>query len=77
MSTQPTLLFRYGTLYLYCVGVLGAGQVVKAFVVLSADYVNQDRPQLIEQLQEHVRNTTAPYKYPRKVSELHCLINLA
>ena len=43
-------------------------QVVKAFIVLTADYVNHDQQQLIEQLQEHVRNTTAPYKYPRKVS---------
>jgi len=43
-------------------------QVVKAFVVLTSDYVNQDQQQLIEQLQAHVRDTTAPYKYPRKVS---------
>lgn len=49
------------------------GEVVKAFIVLTADYVNHDQQQLIEQLQEHVRNTTAPYKYPRKVEFLECI----
>jgi len=43
---------------------------VKAFIVLTADYASHDQQQLIEQLQEHARNATAPYKYPRKVSSM-------
>ena len=43
-------------------------QIVKAFVVLSGNYQTRtDDYKLIEELQEHVRRTTAPYKYPRKV----------
>ena len=41
------------------------GNVVKAFVILKPDYVPSD--ELTLSLQEHVRNTTAPYKYPRLV----------
>ena len=48
------------------------GSVVKAFVVLTEKYkqiVGNTRKEntLIEQLQNHVKNTTAPYKYPRKI----------
>ncbi|XP_072454065.1 acyl-coenzyme A synthetase ACSM5, mitochondrial isoform X3 [Notamacropus eugenii] len=43
------------------------GEVVKAFVVLSPDYINQDPGELTRDLQEHVKKVTAPYKYPRKV----------
>ncbi|XP_045445282.1 acyl-coenzyme A synthetase ACSM4, mitochondrial [Pipistrellus kuhlii] len=43
------------------------GEVVKAFVVLSAPYKSSDPEQLTRELQEHVKNVTAPYKYPRKV----------
>jgi len=39
------------------------GIVVKAFVVLSKGYKPSDA--LTKELQEHVKNTTAPYKYPR------------
>lgn len=39
------------------------GTVVKAYVVLSKGYEPSD--ELIEELQEHVKNVTAPYKYPR------------
>lgn len=39
------------------------GQVVKASVVLTADYTPCD--QLVVELQEHVKRVTAPYKYPR------------
>ena len=39
------------------------GQVVKATVVLGAGYVPSD--ELVKELQEHVKRTTAPYKYPR------------
>jgi len=41
------------------------GEVVKAFVVLSDGYSPSDA--LVRELQEFVRNHTAPYKYPRKV----------
>ncbi|XP_063652879.1 acyl-coenzyme A synthetase ACSM3, mitochondrial isoform X4 [Pan troglodytes] len=43
------------------------GEVVKAFVVLNPDYKSHDQEQLIKEIQEHVKKTTAPYKYPRKV----------
>uniref|UniRef100_A0A8B9C9H8 medium-chain acyl-CoA ligase n=1 Tax=Anser brachyrhynchus TaxID=132585 RepID=A0A8B9C9H8_9AVES len=43
------------------------GEVVKAFVVLSATFSSSDREHLACELQEHVKKTTAPYKYPRKV----------
>ncbi|MDG6228998.1 MAG: AMP-binding protein [Candidatus Thermoplasmatota archaeon] len=39
------------------------GIVVKAYVVLSKGYKPSDA--LTKELQEHVKNTTAPYKYPR------------
>ncbi|MEG2571168.1 MAG: AMP-binding protein, partial [Clostridia bacterium] len=41
------------------------GQVVKATVVLAAGYTGT--PELIKELQNHVKHTTAPYKYPRVV----------
>ena len=41
------------------------GNIVKAFVILKPDYVPSD--ELTLSLQEHVRSTTAPYKYPRSV----------
>lgn len=43
------------------------GQVVKAFVVLTPQFMSQDREQLTKELQQHVKSVTAPYKYPRKV----------
>ncbi|CAK7304369.1 Acyl-coenzyme A synthetase ACSM5, mitochondrial [Vulpes lagopus] len=49
------------------------GEVVKAFIVLSPAYSSQDPKKLTQELQEHVKRETAPYKYPRKmafVSEL-------
>ena len=42
-------------------------QVVKAFVVLTEAYKHFNRENLIKELQEHTKNITAPYKYPRKV----------
>ena len=39
------------------------GQVVKATVVLAKGYAPSE--QLTKELQEHVKHTTAPYKYPR------------
>jgi len=44
------------------------GQVVKATVVLTRDYTAGD--ELVEELQEHVRKLTAPYKYPRIIEFL-------
>lgn len=41
------------------------GQVVKATVILSKDYKNRAGTELIKELQEHVKEVTAPYKYPR------------
>ena len=41
------------------------GEVVKAFVVLRAQYEGSE--QLIAELQKHVQGVTAPYKYPRKI----------
>ena len=41
------------------------GMVVKATVVLSAEYKSQAGPELIRELQDHVKRETAPYKYPR------------
>ncbi|XP_045655836.1 acyl-coenzyme A synthetase ACSM3, mitochondrial isoform X1 [Ursus americanus] len=43
------------------------GEVVKAFIVLTPDYKSHDQEQLKKEIQEHVKKTTAPYKYPRKV----------
>ncbi|XP_022356115.1 acyl-coenzyme A synthetase ACSM3, mitochondrial [Enhydra lutris kenyoni] len=43
------------------------GEVVKAFIVLAPDYMSHDQEQLKKEIQEHVKKTTAPYKYPRKV----------
>ena len=41
------------------------GMVVKATVVLGKDWKGQEGPELVKQLQEHVKHETAPYKYPR------------
>lgn len=43
-------------------------KVVKAFVVLTPEYVSHDPEEVIKELQDHVKKVTAPYKYPRKVS---------
>ncbi|XP_032110580.1 acyl-coenzyme A synthetase ACSM4, mitochondrial [Sapajus apella] len=43
------------------------GEVVKAFVVLAAPFKSYDPEKLTLELQDHVKKTTAPYKYPRKV----------
>lgn len=39
------------------------GQVVKATIVLAKGW--EGSPQLVKELQEHVKHATAPYKYPR------------
>jgi len=48
------------------------GQVVKAFIVLSDKFKDikgyeEAEKKLIDELQVHVKSTTAPYKYPRKI----------
>ena len=42
------------------------GQVVKATIVLAKDY-RPGTPELSKEIQDHVKHTTAPYKYPRVV----------
>lgn len=41
------------------------GNVVKAFVVLTENAIQTDT--LVSELQDHVKQITAPYKYPRKI----------
>ena len=41
------------------------GEIVKAFVILAAGY--EPSPELVVEIQDHVKRTTAPYKYPREV----------
>jgi acyl-coenzyme A synthetase/AMP-(fatty) acid ligase len=40
-------------------------EIVKAFIVLAAGY--EPRAELIRELQEHAKQATAPYKYPREI----------
>ena len=47
------------------------GSVVKAFVVLRAWHAPGDA--LLRELQEHVKRTTAPYKYPRRIEFVDAL----
>lgn len=42
------------------------GNIVKAFVVLRAGVDGSD--ELVKKLQDHVKESTAPYKYPREIS---------
>jgi acyl-coenzyme A synthetase/AMP-(fatty) acid ligase len=41
------------------------GEIVKAFVVVKPGHAAT--PALAAELQEHVKRTTAPYKYPREI----------
>lgn len=43
------------------------GMVVKATIVLGKEWKDKAGEALIEELQNHVKKTTAPYKYPRVV----------
>ena len=47
------------------------GQIVKAFVVLAPG--SHPSPALAAELKEHVKRTTAPYKYPRAVEFIDAL----
>jgi acetyl-CoA synthetase len=42
------------------------GNIVKAFVILK-DGITESEDDLVKMLQSHVKETTAPYKYPRKI----------
>jgi acetyl-CoA synthetase/medium-chain acyl-CoA synthetase len=44
------------------------GDIVKAFVILKPGYVSSD--ELVLSIQDHVKQATAPYKYPRSVEFL-------
>ncbi len=41
------------------------GQVVKATIILAKEYKDKAGEKLIKEIQNHVKNVTAPYKYPR------------
>lgn len=41
------------------------GQVVKATIVLAQEYRDQANDELKHEIQDYVKNVTAPYKYPR------------
>lgn len=43
------------------------GQVVKATIILTKEYKEKASPELIKELQDHVKRVTAPYKYPRVI----------
>ena len=43
------------------------GQVVKATIILSREYREKAGPELVKELQDHVKKVTAPYKYPRVI----------
>jgi len=43
------------------------GQVVKATIVLAKEYKEQAGESLARELQNHVKQVTAPYKYPRAI----------
>ena len=54
------------------------GQIVKATIVLSKEYKSKAGDELIKEIQTHVKQVTAPYKYPRIiefVNELPKTIN--
>jgi acetyl-CoA synthetase len=43
------------------------GMVVKATVVLAAEWKDKQGEELVKELQNHVKHETAPYKYPRVI----------
>ncbi|MNT37788.1 Benzoate--CoA ligase [compost metagenome] len=43
------------------------GALVKAYVVLTPEFAHRDRADVIENLQEHVRERLAPYEYPKEI----------
>lgn len=49
------------------------GQVVKATIVLAKEWRDHNPEQLAREIQDHVKRTTAPYKYPRVVEFVESL----
>lgn len=49
------------------------GMVVKATIVLGKEWKDKAGEALIKELQEHVKNETAPYKYPRVIEFVDAL----
>lgn len=49
------------------------GQVVKATIVLAKEWRDLNPEQLAREIQDHVKQTTAPYKYPRVVEFVESL----
>jgi acetyl-CoA synthetase len=47
------------------------GQVIKATIVLAEEYKTKANDDLAREIQEHVKNVTAPYKYPRVIEFVH------
>ena len=47
------------------------GNIVKAYVVLTADYEPGER--LVQEIQDHCKSVTAPYKYPREIEFIDAL----
>jgi acetyl-CoA synthetase len=43
------------------------GQVIKATIILAKEWKDKAGEDLIKELQDHVKKTTAPYKYPRVI----------
>jgi acyl-coenzyme A synthetase/AMP-(fatty) acid ligase len=67
LEVENALLDHGSVQEVACVGVpdRDRGEIVKAFVVLKQGYA--PTPQLAQELQNHVKSITAPYKYPRAV----------
>ncbi|KAJ8786714.1 hypothetical protein J1605_006203 [Eschrichtius robustus] len=69
LSTQPSWSLLWSASSLDPI----RGEVVKAFIVLSPAYYSHDPEKLTQELQEHGKRVTAPYKYPRKGKHLRVL----
>jgi len=67
MEVENALMEHPAVLEVAVVGKPDAerGEIVKAFVVLKAGVTGSDT--LVSELQDFVRQTTAPYKYPREI----------
>ncbi|MFW6144388.1 MAG: AMP-binding enzyme, partial [Candidatus Natronoplasma sp.] len=44
------------------------GKIVKAYIILNDEY--EPSEELVKELQDHVKEVTAPYKYPREIEFL-------
>ena len=49
------------------------GQIVKATIILSKEYKDKAGDELAKEIQEHVKQVTAPYKYPRIIEFVESL----